>query len=128
MRKNLISSLEFSVFGFFIQNMYLDLMYLFTFFFTSALSCDFFYYSFNLACVCFNQELAQEVSGILRRIWIMKAIIQFSLLQAESPPPSLACPFFNTMNSVLQLDLARNFNNKKLMIRKHIHSLAMSSL
>ena len=128
MRKHLISSLEFSVFGFFIHNMYLYRLHLFTFILICTLSCSFFYYSFNLACVCFNQELAQEVSGILRRIRIMKAIIQFSLLQAESPPPSLACPFFHTMNPVLQLDLARNFNNKKLMIRKHIHSLAMSSL
>lgn len=44
--------------------------------------------------VCFNQKLTQELSGILRRIRIMKMIIQFSLFQAESPPPSLSCPSF----------------------------------
>ena len=56
--------------------------------------CSLFNRTFHLPSVCFNQKLTQEVSGIFRRIRIMKAIIQFSLLQAESPPPSLACPSF----------------------------------
>ena len=56
--------------------------------------CSFFNRSFHLTCICFNQKLTQEVSGILRRIRIMKVIIQFSLFQAESPPHSLACLSF----------------------------------
>ena len=60
--------------------------YVFTIFGTPC--CSFFNRTFHLTCICFNQKLTQEISGIFRRIRIMKVIIQFSLFQVESPPPS----------------------------------------